>query len=206
MKNLVQAWNKMLQKEVDHTPSTKTDAASAFLASLEEPKLTSLGDAGKKPPIEIFPPGMTSLSMSISAQKKPAPANQSSQQQQGKQLLLEATPATTTPVSAPLQSDSTPGSAPPQSESTEASVSAALQSESTPAPTSTPLQSESSEPVPDNRAPGASSVSDPDSVLSEATVPETSTINSTLAEAPPQAPEILETSIPTTLPMSDPLA
>ncbi|KAK7861499.1 hypothetical protein CFP56_000227 [Quercus suber] len=205
MKNLVQAWNKMLQKEVDHTPSTKTDAASAFLASLEEPKLTSLGDAGKKPPIEIFPPGMTSLSISISAQKKPAPANQSSQQQQGKQLLLEAPPATT-PVSAPLQSDSTPGSAPPQSESTEASVSAALQSESTPAPVSTPLQSESSEPVPDNRAPGASSVSDPVSVLSGATVPETSTINSTLAEAPPQAPEILETSIPTTLPMSDPLA
>ncbi|KAK9989212.1 hypothetical protein SO802_029451 [Lithocarpus litseifolius] len=205
LKNLVQAWNKMLQKEVDHTPSTKTDAASAFLASLEEPKLTSLGDAGKKPPIEIFPPGMTSLSISISAQKKPAPANQSLQQQQGKQLLLEAPPATT-PVSAPLQSDSTPGSAPPQSESTEASVSAALQSESTPAPMSTPLQSESSEPVPDNRAPGASSVSDPDSVLSGATVPETSTINSTLAEAPPQAPEILETSIPTTLPMSDPLA
>ncbi|KAK9989215.1 hypothetical protein SO802_029454 [Lithocarpus litseifolius] len=171
-------------REVHHTPSTKTDASSAFLASLEEPKLTSLGDAGKKPPIEIFPPGMTSLSISISAQKKPAPANQSSQQLQGKQLLLEA-PTATTPVSTPLQSDSTPGSAPPQSESTEASVSAPLQSESIPAPMSTPLQSESSEPVPDNSAPGAPSVSDPDSVLSGATVPETSAINSTLAEAPP---------------------
>jgi hypothetical protein len=37
----------MLQKEVDHAPSQKIDAASAFLASLEEPKLTSLAEAGK---------------------------------------------------------------------------------------------------------------------------------------------------------------
>ncbi|XP_020098535.1 uncharacterized protein LOC109717272 isoform X1 [Ananas comosus] len=61
LKSLVQAWNKMLQKELEHKPSVKTDAAAAFLASLEDPKLTSLGEPGKKPPIEILPPGMPSL-------------------------------------------------------------------------------------------------------------------------------------------------
>ncbi|KAK9291549.1 hypothetical protein L1049_019497 [Liquidambar formosana] len=104
LKNLVQAWNKMLQKETEHTPSTKTDAAAAFLASLEEPKLTSLAEAGKKPPIEILPPGMPSLSAAISVQKKPVPATQSSQQPPGKPLLIEA-PPTATPVSAPVPSE-----------------------------------------------------------------------------------------------------
>ncbi|KAG2240239.1 hypothetical protein Bca52824_091000 [Brassica carinata] len=61
LKNLVHAWNKTLQKEVEQAPSSKTDAASAFLASLEDPKLTSLSDASKKPPIEILPPGMSSI-------------------------------------------------------------------------------------------------------------------------------------------------
>ncbi|CAA0806558.1 Transducin/WD40 repeat-like superfamily protein [Striga hermonthica] len=61
LRSLVQAWNKALQKEMDHTPSTKVDAAAAFLASLEESKITSLQDAAKKPPIEILPPGMASL-------------------------------------------------------------------------------------------------------------------------------------------------
>lgn len=95
----------MLQKDIEHAPSTKTDAATAFLASLEEPKLTSLAEAGKKPPIEILPPGMVSLSAPVSVQKKPVPAIQGSQQQPGKPLLLEAPPATT-PVSAqtPLES------------------------------------------------------------------------------------------------------
>ncbi|CAO2170829.1 unnamed protein product [Urochloa humidicola] len=58
LRNMVIAWNKMLQKELDHTPTVKTDAAAAFLASLEDPKLTSLGETEKKPPIEILPPGM----------------------------------------------------------------------------------------------------------------------------------------------------
>ncbi|WJZ92328.1 hypothetical protein VitviT2T_011330 [Vitis vinifera] len=110
LKNLVQAWNKMLQKEIEHTPSTKTDAAAAFLASLEEPKLTSLAEAGKKPPIEILPPGMLSLSAPISVQKKPVPAIQGSQQQPGKPLLLEA-PPTTTSVSAPTPSESSEATA-----------------------------------------------------------------------------------------------
>ena len=73
----------MLQKEIEHAPSTKTDAAAAFLASLEEPKLTSLAEAGKKLPIEILPPGIASLSALVSVQKKPVPAIlQGSQQQQ----------------------------------------------------------------------------------------------------------------------------
>ncbi|ONK69912.1 uncharacterized protein A4U43_C05F28140 [Asparagus officinalis] len=61
LRNLAQEWNKMLQKELEPTSHAKTDAASAFLASLEEPKLTTLAEAGKKPPIEILPPGMASL-------------------------------------------------------------------------------------------------------------------------------------------------
>lgn len=186
----------MLQKEVEHTPLAQTDAAAAFLASLEEPKLTSLGEAGKKLPIEILPPGMASLSVSTSLQKKPAPTNQSSQLQPGKQMLLEAPPATT-PVSTPLQSESTlaPVSVPLQSEPISTSASPALESElSTLSPMSASLQSESSEPGSDNRTPGALSVSNPDSVASGAT----STTNSTLAEALPQIPEIQETNIPAT--------
>ncbi|XP_062206368.1 uncharacterized protein LOC133908388 isoform X1 [Phragmites australis] len=62
LRNLVITWNKMLQKELDRTPTVKTDAAAAFLASLEDPKLTSLGETEKKPPIEILPPGMPPLS------------------------------------------------------------------------------------------------------------------------------------------------
>ncbi|KAG6728900.1 uncharacterized protein LOC122303981 isoform X1 [Carya illinoinensis] len=196
LKNLVQAWNKMLQKEVEHTSLAQTDAAAAFLASLEEPKLTSLGEAGKKPPIEILPPGMASLSVSTSLQKKPAPTNQSSQLQPGKQMLLEAPPATA-PVSTPLKSESTvkPVSVPLQSESISTSASPALVSElSSLSPISASLQSESSEPGSDNRTPGALLVSNPDSVASGAT----STTNSTLAEALPQIPEIQETNIPTT--------
>ncbi|KAF8390819.1 hypothetical protein HHK36_023118 [Tetracentron sinense] len=125
LKNLVQAWNKMLQKELEHTPSTKTDAAAAFLASLEEPKLTSLAEAGTKPPIEILPPGMLSLSASITVTKKPSPAIQGSQQQSSKPFLLEAAPA------AQLAS---------------AALSSAV-SEPTPAPVSTPVSSSVSDPV-----------------------------------------------------------
>ncbi|XP_008791407.2 uncharacterized protein LOC103708316 isoform X2 [Phoenix dactylifera] len=79
LNNLVQAWNKMLQKELEHTPSAKTDAAAAFLASLEETKLTSLGEAGKKPPIEILPPGMASLSAPPITIKKPPTSTTSTQ-------------------------------------------------------------------------------------------------------------------------------
>lgn len=61
----------MLQRELEHNPSVKTDAAAAFLASLEDPKLTTLGEAAKKPPIEILPPGMASLSAPPITIKKP---------------------------------------------------------------------------------------------------------------------------------------
>ncbi|XP_022959845.1 uncharacterized protein LOC111460785 [Cucurbita moschata] len=97
LKNLVESWNKMLQKELAHTVSEKTDATAAFFASLEEPKLTSLADAGKKPAIEILPPGMPTLSSSILAPKKPTPGAQGALQQPAKQLLLEAPPANPQP-------------------------------------------------------------------------------------------------------------
>ncbi|KAL6517843.1 hypothetical protein OROMI_033544 [Orobanche minor] len=100
LRSLVQAWNKTLQKEMEHTPSTKMDAASAFLASLEESKISSLQDSAKKPPIEILPPGMASLygpNPGQSGLKKKAPASlQSSQQQLGKPLLLEGPKVTST--------------------------------------------------------------------------------------------------------------
>lgn len=110
LKNLAEAWNKMLQKEVEHAPSTKTDAAAAFLASLEEPKLTSLAEAGKKPPIEILPPGMPSLSATMAMKKKPPPPAQNPQPDPAKPMLLEAPPTVTPPR---------PESAPPQVEASE---------------------------------------------------------------------------------------
>lgn len=111
LKNLVQMWNQMLQKELEHSPSVKTDAAAAFLASLEEPKLTSLAEAGKKPPIEVLPPGMPSLTAApISIQKKPMPAGQNTQQLPAKPLSLEAPPTAASPVSTPLPQQ--PGSDP----------------------------------------------------------------------------------------------
>lgn len=82
------------------------DAAAAFLASLEESKITTLQDAAKKPPIEILPPGMATLygpNPGQSGQKKPGLALPSTQQQPSKPLLLEA--STATPVSTSLESN-----------------------------------------------------------------------------------------------------
>uniref|UniRef100_A0A1D1YS86 p21-activated protein kinase-interacting protein 1-like n=1 Tax=Anthurium amnicola TaxID=1678845 RepID=A0A1D1YS86_9ARAE len=94
LKNLVIAWNAMLQKELEHVSSVKTDATAAFLASLEEPKLSSLAEAGKKPPIEILPPGMTSLSAPpITIKKTPTlPPQSAIQEPPSKPLMLEAPP------------------------------------------------------------------------------------------------------------------
>uniref|UniRef100_A0A1J3GKT1 Uncharacterized protein n=1 Tax=Noccaea caerulescens TaxID=107243 RepID=A0A1J3GKT1_NOCCA len=106
LKNLVQAWNKTLQKEVEQAPSSKTDAASAFLASLEDPKLTSLSDASKKPPIEILPPGMSSIFASITAPKKPLLTQKTSQQEPTKPLVIEE-------AAKPLAIEAPPTSEPP---------------------------------------------------------------------------------------------
>ncbi|XP_047332477.1 uncharacterized protein LOC124936065 [Impatiens glandulifera] len=119
LRTLVQTWNKVLQKEMEHTPSTKTDAASAFLASLEDTKLSSLADSAKKPPIEILPPGMASLYGPNPGQtKKPIPAAIGSSQQPGKPMLLEAAPqvptATTSAATPPVES----GAAPPSDTTT----------------------------------------------------------------------------------------
>ncbi|KAL7205594.1 hypothetical protein ACSBR2_018515 [Camellia fascicularis] len=166
LRNLVQTWNKMLQREKEHTPSTKTDAAAAFLASLEEPKLTSLADAAKQPPIEILPPGMASLYGPNPGQKKPGTITQGSQlQQPGKPMLLEAPPATTSASAPPSES-----SAPPPSES-----SALPPSESgapPPSELSAPLSTESNASVPsESGAPASSESSAPASLESSALVP-----------------------------------
>ncbi|KAM7470155.1 hypothetical protein LguiA_008338 [Lonicera macranthoides] len=113
LRNLVKEWNKILQKEVEGIPLTKTDAADAFLASLEEPKFTSLAAGGKKPPIEILPPGMASINAPLPAQKKTSTAPPGSLQQPAKPLLLEGAPPPTE-SGAPLPTES---GAPPPTES-----------------------------------------------------------------------------------------
>ncbi|KAL0384690.1 UNVERIFIED_CONTAM: hypothetical protein Sradi_2863300 [Sesamum radiatum] len=111
LRGLVQAWNRTLQKDLEHTPSTKMDAATAFLASLEESKITSLQDSAKKPPIEILPPGMASLygpNPGQSGPKKPGPPLQSSQLQPAKPLALEGPAVTPQNASAPAESGALP--------------------------------------------------------------------------------------------------
>ncbi|XP_010541523.1 PREDICTED: uncharacterized protein LOC104814960 [Tarenaya hassleriana] len=133
LKNLVQAWNKTLQKEVEQAPSSKTDAASAFLASLEDPKLTSLSDASRKPPIEILPPGMSSIFASISTQKKPPPIQKTSQQEPTKPLQIEAPPSSEAPQAAPVES-AAPEPVPPAAPAPEAAAETEPASETEPEP------------------------------------------------------------------------
>lgn len=202
LKNLVQAWNKMLQKEVDHAPSQKIDAASAFLASLEEPKLTSLAEAGKKPPIEILPPGMPSLSALITTQKKLTPGIQSSQQ---KPLQLEG-PPTATPEAVIVSAATTATSEAPEDASAATTTTSAATENAPPSTTpeagSSPLPSEASKPTVDDKAPTSSPGSNSDQIAPVESIPET--IASDLA-LPPQIPDNQGASVPasTTLPMSD---
>lgn len=202
LKNLVQAWNKMLQKEVDHAPSQKIDAASAFLASLEEPKLTSLAEAGKKPPIEILPPGMPSLSALITTQKKLTPGIQSSQQ---KPLQLEG-PPTATPEAVIVSAATTATSKAPEDASAATTTTSAATENAPPSTTpeagSSPLPSEASKPTVDDKAPTSSPGSNSDQIAPVESIPET--IASDLA-LPPQIPDNQGASVPasTTLPMSD---
>ncbi|KAJ4981662.1 hypothetical protein NE237_032499 [Protea cynaroides] len=184
LKNLVLAWNKMLQKDLEHAPTMKTDAAAAFLASLEEPKLTSLAEAGKKPPIEILPPGMVSLTAAIPIQKKPGPGIQGSQQQPSKPLLLELPPSTEQPASAPLSG--APLSSPPLS-------SAAND------PTASPVSS-----------PALPMSSPPKSATDESVAPQESVQAQPASGSPPplEADGQIEdqlASVPTQSPMIDPL-
>ncbi|KAG4187056.1 hypothetical protein ERO13_A08G082000v2 [Gossypium hirsutum] len=223
LKNLVEAWNKVLQKEVEHTPSAKTDATAAFLASLEEPKLTSLSEAGKKPPIEILPPGMSALSASITVKKKPAPVTQTSQPQ-SKPLALEAPP--TGPADAPIgggppsASAAVPGTpigAPP-SDAPDATpgtpIGAATPDAPAVAATGAAPASEASEPALVEEAPNSSTGSNPDLIASaemnpatsasDTEVPDSTVINKPLAEVPPVTPDNQETSISSTLTSSQP--
>ena len=147
----------MLQKEKEHGPSTKPDAEAAFLASLEGPKLTSLADAAKKPPIEILPPGMASLYGPIPGQKKPGPITSGVPQQPGKPMLLEAPPAAAPPATtAPPLSESSAlppldPNAPPPSES----------SGPPPSESSAPTPTDSNASVPAESGPPASSEANP---------------------------------------------
>ncbi|KAK9154676.1 hypothetical protein Sjap_002156 [Stephania japonica] len=196
LKSLVEAWNKVLQKELENAPSAKTDAASAFLASLEEPKLTSLADAGKKPPIEILPPGMVSLSAPIKIAKKPTPAITGPQQPPSQPLQLEAPPQ-----AAPQPQ----GSDPPAPSGDDPSQSSA-----------TPDASSASDPVPpseNNAVPESSApVSEPEATAPSETnppvaQPETAMPVTTPSTAPVATSQMLDmdwASPPTSSSVSDP--
>ncbi|XP_031102300.1 uncharacterized protein LOC116006159 [Ipomoea triloba] len=153
LRSLVQSWNKTLQKEMEHILSTKTDAAAAFLASLEEPKLTSLADAAKKPPIEILPPGMASLYGPNPGQTK-TPNKQGLLQKPDKPLLLEG--SKTTPPNAatvPQENGTAPTSEPGVTPNPEAAAAGASIPES-----DTPSVSASNAPPPE---PGAAQPAPP---------------------------------------------
>ncbi|KAH7518181.1 hypothetical protein FEM48_Zijuj09G0144400 [Ziziphus jujuba var. spinosa] len=219
LRNLVQAWNKMLQKEVEHTPLEKMDAAAAFLASLEEPKLTSLAEAGKKPPIEILPPGMPSLTGPISIKKPPAPATQSLEQQPGKPMLLEAAPAGTgEPANAPPTATGEPANAPPATETPAPSNASETSTSEQPQSESGQPQSESGEPTSVNQPSVSTSESNQEQAAPGESTPQPSeaiTVSTLEAnnvttlepsdvarsEAPPQAPEI-----PSAMPTDHPAA
>ncbi|KAL2513781.1 Transducin/WD40 repeat-like superfamily protein [Forsythia ovata] len=215
LRNLVQAWNKILQKEMEHTPSTKMDAAAAFLASLEESNLTSLQDAAKKPPIEILPPGMASLygpNPGQSNQKKPGSAMQSLQQQPGKQLLLEgsttAQPNASTPPE-PGAAPTTESDAPQNSESgapatPESGAPAAPESVAPAAPESVaPPAPEPAASTPDSGAPAQSEPDASVPPVSESSAPAPPDVNDKTSEnqnqtAPPSVsePNATEESVP----------
>ncbi|KAL8545236.1 hypothetical protein ACS0TY_005430 [Phlomoides rotata] len=198
LRSLVQEWNKTLQKEMEHTPTTKMDAADAFLASLQQSTISSLQDSAKKPPIEILPPGMASLygpNPGQSTSKKPL---HTSHHPIAKQLLLEgpaptpqnaSTPsepsepvnppapepadaADNPPTSEPASTDSKP-EAQSQSEETDASVQQVPQSDNGPIE----LQPSDQEPVEDEEQKSlATSVSD-----TEGSAPPASKGNSAIA-------------------------
>lgn len=179
---------------MEHTSSEKTDATAAFFASLEEPKLTSLADAGKKPPIEILPPGMPTLSSSILGPKKPIPGAQGTLQQPAKQLLLEAPPANPQPPS-----EGTPNQSEPSGETSDGK-----------APTSTAAPDTSQTTQAEN-APTTSNGSDPsDQLAPSTTLPvETqippSSINNAAAqpEVGLEAPEAPNSSVPNSPSIND---
>ncbi|CAN6854187.1 unnamed protein product [Brassica oleracea] len=182
LKNLVQVWNKTLQKEVEQVSSTKTDAASAFLASLEDPKLTSLSDASKKPPIEILPPGMSSIFASISAPKKPLPTMKTPQPEPTKPLAIEE-PAKPLAIEAP----------PPSSEETPQAESApetATDSES-----AAPETAADSEPAAPETAAAAESAAPETAAAAESAAPETAAVAESAA---PETAAVAESAAPKT--------
>lgn len=204
----------MLQKEMEHTSSEKTDATAAFFASLEEPKLTSLADAGKKPPIEILPPGMPTLSSSILGPKKPTPGAQGALQQPAKQLLLEAPPANPQPPP-----DGTPTQSEPSEQTSDSnaptSTTATDTSPTTPAenvpttsngsePSDIQLASSTTTPVETQIPPlSVDNTAHPEAVLESpgvqnSSVPNSSSTNNAAppSEAPSEVPELQHTSLP----------
>lgn len=202
------------------------DAAAAFLASLEESKITSLQDAAKKPAIEILPPGMASLygpNPGQSGLKKPVPALPSSQQQPDKPLLLEG--STTTPQSistssessgvpstesgAPQNSSAGAPAAPPTSESATVILESGTPSQSE-SDTSVPPITESSEQNPQSndetvenqeQPSPTPSVSEPTGT--EGNVPPASESTTIAPDAGPQQANTQGTGVRPELPMID---
>ncbi|KAF9663042.1 hypothetical protein SADUNF_Sadunf18G0117100 [Salix dunnii] len=198
-------------EEAARTPFKKTDA-DAFLASLEEPKLASLAEAGKKPPLEILPPRMPSFSEALITQKKPMPGMQSSQQQPGKPLQLEAPPIATS--GAVIASTATPITSAVPENASDATTTASATPENGPSSTtpeagSSPLPSEATEPNVDDKTPTSSTESNSEQIAHAESTPATITSNVILPhlQAPSQIPDNQGASVPatTTLPVTDAL-
>nr|GMD87232.1 G-protein beta subunit-like protein (contains WD40 repeats) [Ipomoea batatas] len=231
LRTLVQAWNKTLQKEMEHTPSTKTDATSAFLASLEEPKLTSLIDAAKKHPIEILPPGMASLYGPNPGQTKAPPGKQGMLQQLGKQIIegsktsqpnatssAENGTATVSESGIPSKSEVAPSVTPePDTPAVSASTAppaepdAAQAQPSAPQPSdlgaevspepSTPDLAQPKNKTSDNQVTVSSLVGASDPTLTGEGIPSTSKDISSAAENEHQLPDNMGNAVPNELPM-----
>ncbi|GMH01420.1 hypothetical protein Nepgr_003259 [Nepenthes gracilis] len=212
LKNLVEGWNKMLQREIEHARMTTTDATAAFLESLEDSKLPSLGEVGKKPPIEILPPGMVSLSQIVTMQKKTALATKGSHQEPEK-LLLGAPPAATTSTDAsPSPAESGQAIVPPPADSDQANAPPAADSNKPSAPfeaadlseASVQCPADSNQPTLDAQVPESELTDSADAVAHKDSSPPAV---SSGGEVAPQLQHVQETSVsqPIGNPISSPL-
>lgn len=173
-----------------------------------------MADAGKKPPIEILPPGMPTLSSSILGPKKPTPGAQGALQQPAKQLLLEAPPANPQPPP-----DGTPTQSEPSEQTSDSnaptSTTATDTSPTTPAenvpttsngsePSDIQLASSTTTPVETQIPPlSVDNTAHPEAVLESpgvqnSSVPNSSSTNNAAppSEAPSEVPELQHTSLP----------
>eukprot|EP00252_Welwitschia_mirabilis_P011688 TRINITY_DN26048_c0_g1_i1.p1 TRINITY_DN26048_c0_g1~~TRINITY_DN26048_c0_g1_i1.p1 ORF type:complete len:887 (-),score=227.22 TRINITY_DN26048_c0_g1_i1:187-2643(-) len=96
LKNLLDQWNKTLQKELEQSSakSKMTDIASAVLAGLEKDAgVQNLNEVNRQPLIQIVPPGMLASTISIPVKSKAVastPDGQEGNKEANKEVSKEA--------------------------------------------------------------------------------------------------------------------